>query len=153
MHYIRPIILLTLAYISEGIEDKDQKPLFRFDRGSPNMAGSTRRLIKDLEMVISPSRAHRPTDNSRQERWYRTAKQEEIYCYPTYASLEIARSLMARYIKFYNETRPHQSLLNYTPAYVHRLGNRTKLLNQYRQMIQIVKERRRKINRLSLSPN
>ena len=72
----------TLAYISEGIEQHEQKPILRTDQASSNRAGITRRLIKELEMILSPGRAYRPTDNSRQERWYWTVKQEEIYCYP-----------------------------------------------------------------------
>ena len=138
--------LLTLAYIGEGIEHQAQKPLLRVDQGSPNIARGTKRLIKDLEMVLSPSRAYRPTDNGRQERWYRTAKQEEIYCYPTYPSLELARLSLARYIQFYNEQRPHQSLWNYTPGCLHRLGNKSELVSHYKQMLQIAKEHRRQIN-------
>jgi len=139
--------LLIVAYLSQGIEKMDQKPLIRMDMGSPNVAYGTRRLIRDLEMVISPSRVSRPTDNGRQERWYRTVKQEEIYCYPTYPSMDIARQSIARYIEEYNERRPHQALWNYTPGYVHRLGNKTKLLQQHREMVQIVKERRVNANR------
>jgi putative transposase len=142
--------LLTLAFISEGIEHSQQKPLLRMDRGSPNMAHGTKRLIKDLEMLLSPSRTNRPTDNCRQERWYRTVKQEEIYCYPTYPSIHIARQSLARYIEEYNETRPHQSLWNYTPGYIHRLGNKTVLLEQYGRMVQIAKEQRLKVNKASI---
>jgi hypothetical protein len=138
--------LVALAYLSEDLEASEPKPLLRADLGSPNMAHSTRRLIQDLEMVLSPSRASRPTDNSRQERWYRTVKQEEIYCYPTYPSPEIARSSLRRYIDFYNERRPHQALWNYTPGYVHRLGNKNELLADHKKMIQIVKERRFQFN-------
>jgi putative transposase len=141
--------LLALAYLSEGINPEDPKPLLRVDLGSPNMAHTTRRLIRDLEMVLSPSRPNRPTDNARQERWYRTAKQEEIYCYPTYPTAEIARLSLGRYIHHYNEERPHQSLWNYPPGYVHRLGNKSKLLAQYKMIIQIVKEQRLQINRSS----
>ena len=139
-----------MAYLSEGIGEYEQRPILRMDQGSPNMASNTKRLIKELEMLLSPSRAYRPTDNGRQERWYRTVKQEEIYCYPTYPSEEIARISIARYIEFYNERRPHQALWNYTPGYVHRLGNRTQLLSHYRKMVQIVKEQRRKINLSSI---
>ena len=139
--------LLAIAYMSQGIDKADQKPLVRLDRGSPNMAHGTRSLITDLEMIISPSRVHRPTDNARQERWYRTAKQEEIYCQPHYPSMEIARHSMAHYIEEYNEKRPHQALWNYTPVYVHRLGNKTKLLEHHRKMIQVVKEQRLNTNR------
>jgi len=145
--------LLTLAYLSEGIRPEDSKPLLRADQGSPNMAHSTQRLIRDLEMVLSPSRAYRPTDNSRQERWYRTVKQEEIYCYPTYPSLEVARSSLARYIHFYHEERPHQALWNYTPGFVHRLGNKSQLLLHHREMVRIAKERRFRFNQTgNLSP-
>jgi putative transposase len=139
--------LLALAYLSEGIRPDDPKPLLRADLGSPNMAHSTRRLIRDLEMVLSPSRSHRPTDNARQERWYRTVKQEEIYCYPTYPTAEIARLSLGRYIHQYNEERPHQALWNYSPGHVHRLGNKSKLLAHYKTMVQVVKEQRLQINR------
>jgi putative transposase len=138
--------LLALAYMSERIEHQHPKPIVRVDQGSPNTAIKTRRLIKDLEMLLSPARAYRPTDNARQERWYRTVKQEEIYCYPTYLSEEIARLCLAHYIDYYNEQRPHQALWNYTPGDVHRLGNKSQLLNHYRQMVQIAKERRRLVN-------
>jgi transposase InsO family protein len=76
--------LLALAYMSQGMQRQESKPLLRTERGSPNLERGTKRLIRDLEMTLSPGRADRPTDNARQERWYRTAKQEEIYLYPTY---------------------------------------------------------------------
>jgi putative transposase len=140
--------LLALAYLSEGMETGDIRPILRVDLGSPNIATGTRRLIRDLEMVLSPGRAYRPTDNGRQERWYRTVKQEEIYCYPTYPSLEVARASLAQYIHFYNEERPHQALWHYPPGYVHRLGNKTFLLREYRERVRIVKEQRLMANRL-----
>jgi putative transposase len=139
--------LLTLAYLSEGIGPQGPKPLLRADLGSPNMAHSTRRLIRDLEMVLSPARPNRPTDNGRQERWYRTVKQEEIYCYPTYPTVEIARFSLGRYIHYYNEQRPHQALWNYPPGYVHRLDNKSRLLEHYKTRVQVVKEQRLQINR------
>ncbi len=141
--------LLALAYLSEGIKAASPKPLLRADLGSPNMAQSTRRFIRELEMVLSPSRANRPTDNGRQERWYRTVKQEEIYSYPTYPSVEVARLSLARYIHQYNEERPHQALWNYPPGQVHRLGSKTKLFAHYQTIMGIVKEQRRRFNRYS----
>ena len=139
--------LLALAYMSENIDQKASKPMIRFDQGSPNMAHSTRRLIEELEMLFSPSRAHRPTDNARQERWYRTVKQEEIYCYPTYPTEQIARYSLRKYIEEYNERRPHQALLNFIPGYVHRMGNKSVLYAQYKKQVQIVKEQRIAFNR------
>ena len=135
--------------MDQGIENRSDKPRLRVDRGSPNMAHSTIKLIKDLELIFSPSRAYRPTDNAVQERWYRTVKQEEIYCYPSYPSGEIARHLLSKYIYEYNEKRPHQTLWNFTPGYAHRLGNKSQLMTQYNQMVKIAKERRMKINRMN----
>jgi putative transposase len=143
--------LLALAYLSQGLEGQVSKPLLRTDQGSPNLERSTKRLIRDLELLLSPGRADRPTDNARQERWYRTVKQEEIYLYPTYPSLEIARSSLAEYIGSYNERRPHQALWNYTPGQVHRLGNKSRLIEHYRLMVKHVKEQRLKANRVGPS--
>lgn len=143
--------LLALAYMSENLDQDASKPMIRFDQGSPNMAHSTRRLIEELEMLFSPARAHRPTDNARQERWYRTVKQEEIYCYPTHPTEQIARHSLGKYIFQYNERRPHQALLNFTPGYVHRMGNRSVLYAQYKKQVQIVKEQRIVINRSQMS--
>jgi transposase InsO family protein len=143
--------LLALAFMSEKIDQKAIKPMIRFDQGSPNMAHSTRRLIEELEMLFSPSRSHRPTDNARQERWYHTVKQEEIYCYPTYPTEEIARNSLAKYIDQYNERRPHQALFNFTPGYVHRMGDKTVLYAQYKKQVQIVKEQRIAFNRSRIS--
>jgi len=140
--------LLVLAYLSQNIDTSPDKPLLRADRGSPNMAKTTRRLIAELEMLLSPSRSHRPTDNSRQERWYRTVKQEEIYCCPEYPCQASARHSVASYIDEYNEQRPHQALWNFTPGYVHRCANKSIILNQYRQRVSYAKEQRRNFNRL-----
>jgi len=143
-----------IGYIAIPYLLTSPKILVWADLGSRNMAHSTQRLIKDLEMILSPSRAYRPTDNSRQERWYRTVKQEEIYCHcPTHPSLEVARSSLTRYIHFYNEQRPPQALWNYPPGFVHRLRNKTQLLFHHRKMVQTVKEHRSRLNQAgNLSP-
>jgi len=138
--------ILSLAYMSEKIDEKVDKPIIRFDRGSPNMARETRRFIKEMELVLSPSRANRPTDNARQERWYRTIKQEEIYCYPEYPNLEIAKELIGRYIEEYNKKRPHQILWNFTPEYVHKIGNKSKIYEQYKERVNRAKSRRIALN-------
>jgi putative transposase len=125
--------LVALALMSEGIEDQAQKPILRTDPGSPNMAADVRVFLKETGVGFSPGRTARPTDNARQERFYRTLKQEEISCKRDYLSLESARGAIARYIDYYNEIRPHQALCGYTPAVVHRAGNKTRLVNEYRR--------------------
>ena len=134
--------IIALAYFSEKIDKKSLKPIIRFDRGSPNMAFSTRRFIKDIGLKISPSRANRPTDNARCERFYRTIKQEEIYYYSEYPSLEIAREMIGKYIEEYNKLRPHQALLNFTPAYVHKTGNKSLVYKEYKRGFKKAKQKR-----------
>jgi hypothetical protein len=75
----------------------------------------------------------------------------EIYCYPTYPTEQIARHSLEKYIFQYNERRPHQTLLNFTPGYVHRLGNKSVLYAQCKKQVQIVKEQRIAFNRSQMS--
>lgn len=42
--------------------------------------------------------------------------------------------MIGQYIKWYNESRPHQTLWNYTPKMVHEMNNKTELKNQLKQL-------------------
>lgn len=132
--------LIALAVMSERIEDQDDKPILRTDPGSPNMAADVRLFLSEVGIKFSPGRVARPTDNARQERFYRTLKQEEIYCHLSYASLESARTSIARYIDYYNEIRPHQALFGYPPSHVHRVGNKSLLMDDYRRHVRQAQE-------------
>jgi len=127
--------LVALAVMSEGIDGDADKPILRTDPGSPNMAADVRLFLSEVGIKFSPGRVARPTDNARQERFYRTLKQEEIYCHLSYASPESARTSIACYIDYYNETRPHQALFGYTPSHVHRVGNKSLLMENYRRHV------------------
>ncbi|MBI5572892.1 MAG: DDE-type integrase/transposase/recombinase, partial [Desulfomonile tiedjei] len=146
--------IVALAFMSQGIEDQAVKPILRTDPGSPNMAADVRLFLQEIGVGFSPGRTARPTDNARQERFYRTLKQEEIYCNFDYLSLESARSAIARYIDYYNDARPHQALFGYTPASVHTTGNKTRLVEEYRQRVKQAKEERlqRKVSRGNQQP-
>ncbi|MGC8908443.1 MAG: integrase core domain-containing protein [Desulfomonilaceae bacterium] len=100
-------------------------------------------FLREIGVAFSPGRVARPTDNARQERFYRTLKQEEVYCHDGYVSLESARSSIGSWIDYYNEVRPHQALFGYTPAVVHRVGNKTQLLAEYRRKVEKAKHERR----------
>lgn len=138
--------LVALAYMSEGIEKQSQNPILRTDPGSPNIAADVRVFLREIGIGFSPGRTARPTDNARQERFYRTLKQEEIYCQQSYASLETARTSIARYIDYYNEVRPHQALFGYPPGHVHRIGNKSDLKKDHDMRVALAKERRRDKN-------
>jgi len=138
--------LVALAYMSEDIDKQSRKPILRTDPGSPNIAADVRVFLREIGIGFSPGRTARPTDNARQERFYRTLKQEEIYCQQSYASLETARTSIAHYIEYYNEVRPHQALFGYPPGHVHRIGNKTDLKKDHDQRVVLAKQRRRDKN-------
>jgi hypothetical protein len=60
---------------------------------------------------------------------------------------------LPNYTEFSNEKRPHQGLLNYSPGYMHTLGNNSKLPSHYRQIVQDTKEERIKINQFTAVSN
>lgn len=74
-------------------------------------------LLKN-KIAISMDSKGRCLDNVYIERFWRSLKQEEIYLKP-YDNVSEARSGISRYIKFYNQQRPHQSLGYKTPAEVY----------------------------------
>ena len=57
-------------------------------------------------------------DNIFTERLWRSVKCEEVYL-SEYASPREARQGLTRYLRFYNEQRPHQALGYSTPAIVY----------------------------------
>ena len=59
-------------------------------------------------------------DNVFVERLWRSVKYEEVYLH-AYESVAEARAGIGRYLTFYNDGRPHQSLGYQTPAAFHRV--------------------------------
>lgn len=119
------------------------KPELRVDRGSPNTAWVTQAFFQGLEADLSFARVRRPTDNAITERFYGSLKQEEIYVVGNYPDERSAREEIGRYIEVYNHRRPHQSLMNFMPGYVHQINNKTALWQERQALKQAARERRR----------
>jgi putative transposase len=77
----------------------------------------TERLLA-AGIQISMDGKGRAVDNIFTERLWRTIKYEEVYL-QDYSSPREARQGLARYLTFYNQERPHQSLDYRTPAEVY----------------------------------
>ena len=119
------------------------KPELRVDRGSPNTSGITQEFFEALGAELSFARVRRPTDNALTERFYGTIKQEEIYLVGNYPDEISAREEIGRYIESYHHSRPHQSLMNFTPAHVHQLNNKSLLLAELKEMKRKTREKRK----------
>jgi putative transposase len=121
---------------AEGISRNDILPRLRADRGSPNTSLVTKEFFSLMGAELSFARVRRPTDNALTERFFGTAKQEEIYLTGSYPDEHSARQEIGRYIEFYNTNRPHQSLWNFTPAHVHEINNKALILEELEQLKQ-----------------
>ena len=126
--------LYAMGLKHQGISPKDILPELRVDRGSPNTSWVTKEFFTLMGADISFARVRRPTDNALTERFFGTAKQEEIHIVGSYPDEQSAQYEIGRYTTFYNTERPHQGLWNFTPAFVHELNNNTLLLEKLSQL-------------------
>ena len=101
--------------------------------------GVLRRLGSRVIVCPGPS----SYDNALTERFYGTIKQEEIYLVGNYPDEISAREEIGRYIERYHHSRPHQSLMNFTPAHVHVVNNKSRLLAELQAMKRKTREKRK----------
>ena len=113
------------------------------DRGSPDTSAITQEFFDTLAADLSFARVRRPTDNALTEPFYGTIKQEEIYLVGNYPDEISAREEIGRYIEQYHHHRPQQSLMNFTPAHVHELNNKSLLLAELKEMKRKTREKRK----------
>jgi putative transposase len=88
------------------------------DQGSHFTSSHYLALLQAQDIRISVDSRGRALDNIFTERIWRTIKYEHIYIHEYQSPRELRQGL-ARYLQFYNEQRPHQSLAYRTPAEVY----------------------------------
>jgi len=124
----------TAALKAQTIQKGNILPELRTDRGSPNTSWVTREFFSLMGADLSYARVRRPTDNALTERFFGTAKQEEINIVGSYPDEQSARHEIGSYISFYNTERPHQSLWNFTPGHIHEANNNTHILEELAEL-------------------
>lgn len=102
----------------EGALAKACPRIWNSDQGSHFTSPQYIERLKESEVQISMDGRGRALDNIFTERLWRTIKYEEVYL-RSYASPKEARQNLSRYLKFYNDDRPHQALAYRTPAEVY----------------------------------
>ncbi len=110
------------AYQMRG---KPKNLTFHSDRGTQYTSATFTQLLQKYGVKQSFSATGRPIDNAVAETFFATFKKEEAYR-REYTSEDSFRKSAERYIQFYNEIRPHQTLKYKTPqdfeaAYQHPL--------------------------------
>jgi putative transposase len=105
--------------LEEALHHHGPPEMFNTDQGaqftSPDFTG----VLQRAGITISMDGKGRATDNVFIERVWRSLKYEDVYLHD-YATLAEAHAGIARWIRFYNGRRPHQSLGNRTPMAVYR---------------------------------
>jgi len=112
---------LDTSFCLEGLEEALKygiPEIFNVDQGSQFTSEEFLTPLKQNDVNISMDSKGRAFDNIFVERLWRTIKYEEVYLHD-YQSAIMARDSIKNYIEFYDHERPHQSLKNYTPAYMY----------------------------------
>lgn len=95
-----------------------QPLIFNTDQGSQFTSREFTERLAGAGIQISMDGRGRALDNIFVERLWRSVKYENIYV-KGYETMPEARAGLTEYFRFYNETRPHQSLNYATPHEVH----------------------------------
>ncbi len=97
---------------------KEKPEFFNSDQGVQFTCKNFVRILESAGVKISMDGKGRCYDNIFVERLWRTIKYEEVYL-KAYESVKEAYDSLKRFILFYNNERPHQSLDYKTPAEVY----------------------------------
>jgi putative transposase len=95
--------------------------VFNTDQGAQFTAAAWTGRLESAGVAVSMDGRGRCLDNVFVERLWRTVKYEDIYLW-RYETVPELRHGLGRYLPYYNEGRPHQSLGYRTPAAVYRPG-------------------------------
>lgn len=108
--------MLTYCFNNAMALRRPDLPLvFHSDQGAQYTSFSFKNLLKARGVIQSYSRKGKPTDNAMIESFNSSFKKEELYRHD-YLSVRAFKEKIAEYIKYYNESRPHESLNYETPV-------------------------------------
>lgn len=113
----------TLDALQEAIKGtgkEDLKGLIHHsDRGSQYCCNAYVEELKCRNISISMTEDYKPTDNAIAERINGIIKQELIYRIDRFKNDKEAEEVIGKFIRFYNEKRPHMSIGMQTPNCTH----------------------------------
>ena len=107
-----------VAALHEALALYGTPEIFNSDQGAQFTSETFTAVLKDAGVKISMDGVGRAIDNVFIERLWRTLKYDHIYLNPADSGME-CRAGIARYLRYYNEERPHSSLGDATPDEVY----------------------------------
>ena len=109
---------LVIDVLKNALECYDKPEIFNTDQGSQYTSEEHTKLLIDHGIKISMDGKGRATDNIAIERFWRSAKYENIYI-SEYKNMQELKAGVAEYIRFYNHKRFHQTLNYEKPMIVY----------------------------------
>ena len=113
---------LVISVLQDAIDKYGTPEIFNTDQGSQYTSHKHTQLLIDHGIKISMDGKGRATDNIAIERFWRSAKYENIYLHE-YENIRELKSGVRDYIEFYNNRRFHQTLKYKKPMEIYNLGN------------------------------
>jgi putative transposase len=107
-----------LEAVREAITQYGCPEIFNTDQGCQFTSQEFTGLLKGQGIQISMDGKGCWRDNVLVERLWKSIKYEEVYLH-AYETIGTAQQSLARYLRFYNQTRPHQALDGQTPDQVY----------------------------------
>jgi putative transposase len=111
-------VSFCLEAVEEALSSHDKPEIFNTDQGSQFTSEAFTGQLRSNDIAISMDGKGCWRDNVFVERIWKSIKYEEVYL-RAYESVQHARTSLASYINFYNQTRPHSSLKGKTPDQVY----------------------------------
>ncbi|MDD6813097.1 MAG: integrase core domain-containing protein [Akkermansia muciniphila] len=105
---------LCLKTLDKALESGLLPRVFNTDQGSQYTSREWQARITGLGVQISLDGRGRWQDNARMERFWRSLK-HECFLLHDFERMEEAAAVCGKWIKYYNEERPHQELGNLSP--------------------------------------
>jgi putative transposase len=103
-----------LEAVGEAMARYGKPEIFNTDQGSQFIGTAFTSLLITNGIQISMDGKGAWRDNVFVERLWKSVKYEEVYL-KAYANVSEARASIGKYLDFYNDRRPHQSLGRQTP--------------------------------------
>jgi putative transposase len=107
--------------LTESINAFGTPEIFNSDQGSQFTSEEFFDILISHGIRISLDGRGRALDNVIAERFWRSLKYEEVFLHD-YADVKEARERIDNYVRFYNTSRPHQSLSYAVPAEIYQAG-------------------------------